>query len=124
MSFYSFSSPRLFSLVFAQNKSRKEYENEKKALLKKISDADAILKDTRNEIKASEGELRALNQQIYTRQRYINNLQTEINFLNSDIISLNDMTFSLQRDMDSLKAEYSRMIYITYKIKNSYNTLL
>ncbi len=112
----------LFSLVFAQNKSRKEYENEKKALLKKISDADAILKDTRNEIKASEGELRALNQQIYTRQRYINNLQTEINFLNSDIISLNDMTFSLQRDMDSLKAEYSRMIYITYKIKNSYNT--
>lgn len=117
-----FLSICIIPLLFAQNKSRKQYEKEKKALLKKILDADVILKDTRNEIKASEGELRALNQQIYTRQRYINNLQVEIDFLNADILSLNDMTLALQRDMDSLKAEYSRMVYATYKVNNSYNT--
>lgn len=112
-----------FSFVFAQQyKSRSEYEKEKKELFKKIQDADAILKDTRNEIKSSEGELRALNQQIYTRQRYISNLENEINFLNNDITDLNDMTHALQRDMDTLKAEYSRMVYVTYKLNNNYNT--
>ncbi|MCP4520506.1 MAG: peptidoglycan DD-metalloendopeptidase family protein [Cytophagales bacterium] len=110
------------TLVAEGKKSRKQYEKEKKELLRKIQDADVILKDTRNEIKASEGELRALNQQIYTRRRYIKSLEKEIDFLNEDILSLNDITKSLQRDIDTLKAEYSHMIYAAYKVNNNYNT--
>ncbi len=107
----------------AQNKSRKEYEKERKALQQKIELGRKVLAEIESEREVSLGELRAIKEQIANQNSLLNTLRNEIRVLKADSAEQNDIIIALKSDLDRLKEEYSRMIYQSYKVSNNYNDL-
>ncbi len=108
--------------LFAQ-KTKSQLEQEKRENLRKIAEAEKILSDTESEKKNSIGQLRALNQQIRARESLINGLNQEISLLNGEISDLSIIVSALQADLKNLKAEYSAMIYSSYKANHGYSKI-
>ncbi|MFY0601032.1 MAG: peptidoglycan DD-metalloendopeptidase family protein [Cyclobacteriaceae bacterium] len=104
-------------------KTKSQLENEKRENLKKIAEAEKILKDTEHEKRATIGQLRAINQQIKARVGLIGALNQEVGLLDSEIGDLNIIINALQTDLTNLKEEYAAMIYASYKANKGYGKL-
>lgn len=104
-------------------KSKADLEQEKRANLKKIAEAEKILTETASQKKATIGQLTAINQQISARESLINTISEEIKLLSSEISDLNIVTTSLQRDLKNLKDEYAKMIYSSYRSNRGFSIL-
>jgi murein hydrolase activator len=108
--------------AFAQ-KSRAQLEREKEETLKKIKEAEKILKQTESERQVSVGQLQALNQQIAARQQLIASIDLEIHLLNEEIKNVSMVVGALEHDLEDLKKEYGEMVYNTYKINSGFNNI-
>ncbi len=113
----------LFSFEGQAQKNKSQLEKEKKENLKRIDEAQAILKETQSEKKATLGQLKALNQQIKVRQELIQSINEEIKLLNGEITDLSIVTDALQSDLENLKQEYAEMVYSAYKANQGYDRL-
>ena len=112
-----------FGLPGLAQKSRDQLEKEKAETLKKIRQAETILKETETQRVASIGQLKALNQQIAAHQSLIGSIDEEINLLNSEIRDINGVIDALEDDLEGLKDEYAKMVYIAYKTNAGFNGL-
>ena len=108
--------------VFGQ-KTKTQLEIEKKENLRKIAQAEKILKETENERNVTIGQLQALNQQIRARQALINGLRQEVSLLDTEINDLSIVVNALREDLRKLKEEYAAMIYSSYKANRGFNIL-
>lgn len=115
----------LICLVLQLNaqKTKSQLENEKRENLKKIAEAEKILKDTEYEKKATIGQLQAINQQIEAREGLIVSLSQEVALLDGEINELTIIVRALERDLKDLKEEYAQMIYSSYKANKGYSKL-
>jgi murein hydrolase activator len=97
----------------AQN--RTQLEKQKSENLKKIKEAEAILKETETEKTATLGQLNALNRQIEVKQKMIRSMNQELKLLDSEISQISGIVEALEKDLADLKEEYAAMIYAAYK---------
>ncbi|PIB36758.1 peptidase M23 [Reichenbachiella sp. 5M10] len=113
----------LVSLQVSGQKSKAEIEKEKQENLKRINEAQKILKETATEKTASLGQLQAINHQIGIRKELIQSINQEVSMINSEIRDLTIVTQSLESDLNQLKEEYADMIYNAYKANMGFGQL-
>lgn len=110
-------------VITASGQSKSELEKQKQENLKKISEAEKILAQTRNKKEATLGQLSALNNQIEASQELILTINQEMDMLDSEISELGVIVKALQHDLDRLKEEYGRMVYTSYKAGKGFSKL-
>jgi septal ring factor EnvC (AmiA/AmiB activator) len=113
----------ILSVFSAAGQSKTELEKQKQENLRKISEAEKILAQTRNKKEATLGQLSALNNQIEASQELIFTLNQEVNMLDGEINELGLIVKALQSDLDRLKEEYAKMVYSSYKAGKGFSKL-
>ena len=111
------------SLTVYGQKSKAQLEREKKQNLKKIAEANRILKETTTEKRASLGQLTALTEQISSRAERIAVITREIRTLEGEATELSQIATSMEQDIANLQREYASMVYATSKANNGYARL-
>ena len=111
------------SLTVYGQKSKAQLEREKKQNLKKIAEANRILKETTSEKRASLGQLTALTEQISSRAERIAGITREIRMLESEATELSQIATAMEQDIANLQREYASMVYATSKANNGYARL-
>ena len=120
---FLFSIFYLLSIGLNSQQTRKSLEIERNTNLKKINEAEKILKETEQSKNATIGRLRVINKQINNRQDLILNLRKDIRSQNNEISSLRVLISSLTNDLIIMNNEYSEMIYYSYKSRSSLEKL-
>ena len=120
---FLFSIFYLLSIGLNSQQTRKSLEIERDTNLKKINEAEKILKETEQSKNATIGRLRVINKQINNRQDLILNLRKDIRSQNNEISSLRVLISSLTNDLIIMNNEYSEMIYYSYKSRSSLEKL-
>ncbi|MFB9861794.1 murein hydrolase activator EnvC family protein [Rufibacter immobilis] len=105
-------------------KSKAQLEREKNANLKRIQEANRILKQTTQKKEASLGQLNVIKEKITVQTGVIKNISSEITYLNRDLRTTEEKVADAQTDLQRLKKEYARLIYAASKTANSYNKLM
>ena len=111
------------TLGFSQ-KSRDQLEKERKANLRKIEEAEKILKETESRKSNTLGQLNALNQQITVRRDLIGSMQSELTLIQKDLSETETLIESLESDLEGLKEEYGAMVYSAYKARTNNNMIM
>jgi len=109
--------------AYAQ-KDRDKLEADKKKLEQDIQYTNKLLNQTRKVRSSSLNELIILNNQIKKRESLISNIKEEIAFFDRQITNNNDSIKRLSTSLEKLKDEYARMIYYSFKNKNTYDRLM
>ena len=120
---FLFSIFYLLSIGLNSQQTRKSLEIERDTNLKKINEAEKILKETEQSKNVTIGRLRVINKQINNRQDLILNLRKDIRSQNNEISSLRVLISSLTNDLIIMNNEYSEMIYYSYKSRSSLEKL-
>ena len=107
----------------AQNKKSKIQQNQKK-IKSEIAYTTKLLKETKKSKRNSLSELILLKGQIANREDYIRTINSEIYYLNKQIIETKNQIDELAQELKALKDEYAKMIYFSYKNRNSYDRLM
>ncbi|MCO5248537.1 MAG: peptidoglycan DD-metalloendopeptidase family protein [Chitinophagales bacterium] len=100
-------------MVFAQD--QKTLEKKRESLEKEIKQTEAAIQEIRKNKNVSRKELINLEQQIKLRQQLINNTQKEIKTYNSQINDANNSLQKLKDELATLREDYGKAIYGTYK---------
>ncbi|HEX6223925.1 MAG TPA: peptidoglycan DD-metalloendopeptidase family protein [Chryseolinea sp.] len=110
-----------FTLHFSVSaqKSKSQLQKEKQENLQKIQEVEKIIGQTSAKKKNSVGELNALNQRIRVQENLITSIKGEVSFLDSEIIENNDIINALEDDLEKLKKEYVKMLFVAQKVSNS-----
>ena len=109
------------SLTVVGQKDKKQLELERIENIKKITEAEKILGQTKNKKTATLGQLRALENQIHSRQKLLRTLDEEVDLIINEILELGSIISNIDLYLKSMKDEYAAMIYKSYKSKNGYN---
>lgn len=109
-----FISILIFQLVNGYAQSRAELEKRKNLLLKEIAETEGVLNSIKQSKVESLEKLNLLDKKINLRNSLIANLNLEISNTDSKIVELERTTQSLNVDIRNIKAEYGRMIYLSY----------
>ncbi|MBL3655028.1 murein hydrolase activator EnvC family protein [Fulvivirga sediminis] len=104
-------------------KSKAQLQKEKQENLKKIEEAEKILKETTGKKQNTLGQLNALNQRIKTQEDLIGSIRKEITLLTEEIEENNQIISSLEQDLKKLKEEYAAMVYAAHKANQGFNKL-
>ena len=75
-----------------------------------LKQTQKMLKETKQNEKATENKLGLINQDIRNRKRLINSINNEISALDRDIVQLGERRGQLQSELERLKADYARLI--------------
>lgn len=75
-----------------------------------LKQTQKMLKETKQNEKATENKLGLINQDIRNRKRLINSINNEITALDRDIVQLGERRGQLQTELERLKADYARLI--------------
>ncbi len=105
-----------FALVAsaAAQKTVKQLENERKQLEKDLKQTEKMLKQTKKNETATVNKINLLNKDIKTRKRIISGLNSEISALDNQMTQLGNEKSRLQTELDSLKADYAKLVRRTH----------
>lgn len=113
-----------FAAAWAQNTNRDDLEKKKKRLLEEIEQAQEELSKTRATKNLSVNQVYALKSKISARQKLIANYNSQLNNIESSIGNTQKQIVTLDIRLDSLKAEYSRLIVKAYKTHGELDKVL
>ncbi|HEY5589270.1 MAG TPA: peptidoglycan DD-metalloendopeptidase family protein [Candidatus Paceibacterota bacterium] len=106
-------------------------QNEKNVLKKKKENLENIIKQTSSQLnetkKNKQGYLNQvviLNKQISVRQDLISAINLQINVLDNESIKTRDTISKLSKSLESLKKEYSQIIYQAFRTRNEQSMLM
>ena len=118
-------APGCFTHAYSQQKqNKKDLENKKKKLKEEINNINSLLHETRNSKKLSMGTVAILNTKLKAREELISTINSEIRIINVQINENQKQIDGLKKNLEKLKQEYARMIYYSYRNKDSYNKLM
>jgi septal ring factor EnvC (AmiA/AmiB activator) len=109
--------------AFAQ-KDRAKLEQDKKKVEAEIEYTNKLLEQTRETRKSSLNEVVILNKKISQREKLISTISSEVTAVDYQLTLAQDSINLLEKDLQSLKDEYAKMIYYSYKNKNLYDRLI
>ena len=104
-------------------KNKKQLELERIENVKKITEAEKILGQTKSKKMATLGQFKALENQISSRQQLLRNLDEEVDLITTEIMELESIVRDINLYLKSMRVEYAAMIYKSYKLKKGYSFL-
>lgn len=109
--------------VNAQGESKEDIQKKQQQLLQEIASLNSTLNDIKKNKKQSLGQLALVESKIRKRQQLINNINKELKRLTDDIYLNQIEIYRLNKELDTLKAQYSKSIVFAYKNRSSYEYL-
>jgi septal ring factor EnvC (AmiA/AmiB activator) len=107
---------------YAQN--RKDLENERKKTQEEIEFTNNLLKSTQEKRQKSVEDYIITNKKIELRQRNIEQIKKEIQQIDNNINYEQNVIGSLKSDLEKLRAEYAKLIYQSYKTRQTNNKMM
>ena len=109
--------------MYAQNDKTK-MQSRKSKLEKEIIEMNRELEQTKLNKSANLNQLVLINKKINKREELINEIEQEVGGIDSQVKNLNDTIYRITMNLSSLKEEYARIIYSTYRNRSAYNRLM
>ena len=109
---------------FAQNKSRKQLELDRKRIKKEIQLVNKLLFAAKKSEQNALEDLKDLNQKISIRAQYISTINLEVESLSNTIAIYEGDIKQLEIKLIKLKEYYAEMIYKSYKSKSQQSSTL
>ncbi len=109
--------------MYAQNDKNK-MQSRKSKLEKEIVEMNRELEQTKLNKSANLNQLVLINKKISKREELINEIEQEVGSIDSQVKNLNDTIYRITMNLSSLKEEYARIIYSTYRNRSAYNRLM
>ena len=110
------------ALVHAQD-DKAEMERERQEIRQELADLQKAYNQIKGQRHVTLGQLSVLKRKIEVQERYLNNINREIRFLNDDIYRSTVEINRMQKQLDTLKAQYSRSVVYAYKNRSTYDFL-
>ena len=114
----------LTMVSFAQNKSRKQLELDRKRIKKEIQLVNKLLFAAKKSEQNALEDLKDLNQKISIRAQYISTINLEVESLSNTIAIYEGDIKQLEIKLIKLKEDYAEMIYKSYKSKSQQSSTL
>ena len=111
-----------FSMYAQSDKSK--MQSRKSKLEKEIVELNRELEQTKLNKSANLNQLVLINKKISKREDLINEIEAEVGNIDNQVKNLNDTIYRITLNLSSLKAEYARIIYSTYRNRSAYNRLM
>lgn len=92
----------------------KSLQKQQKQLQKQIENTNKMLEQTKSSEKATVNKLELIGQNIKAQKQMIRSLDKEINALDAEMSQLTERRNDLQTELESLKADYARLIRETH----------
>ena len=106
-------------------------QNERTVLKRKKEKLENIIKQTSNQLKETKknkqsylNQVNILNKQITARQELISSINLQMNEIDNESLKTRDSISKLVKSLESLKKEYSQMVYQAFKSRNEQNMLM
>jgi len=103
--------------------TRAELEQQRTELQKEIEKATQDLSEVQRNKRRTITQLQVLENKVRLRNKLIANLNQEINYINGDINKANRDIGNLQGELDTLRAQYAKLIVYAYKNRSTYDFL-
>lgn len=113
----------VFFLLIAQN-DKQVLQSKKQKLENDIKITNQQLSQTQRDKKNYINQLYLINKKIKQREELIQTIDDEVNDLDIQLSTINDTISKLQNRIRDLKTEYAKLIYSTYRSRNSYNRMV
>ncbi len=110
-------------IMYAQS-DKSKMQSRKSKLEKEIIELNRELEQTKLNKSANLNQLVLINKKISKREDLINEIEEEVGGIDSQVKNLNDTIYRITLNLSSLKAEYARIIYSTYRNRSAYNRLM
>ncbi len=109
--------------LFAQDEKAKLQE-QRSRIEDEIRYTNKLLEDTRKDRAASVNEVVLINSKISKRRQLISSYNQELRLIDRNIQQASQHITALQKELETLRAEYARMIYYAQKNRNAYRRLM
>ena len=97
-----------------QAQTLKELQAQQKKYAEEIENTGKMIKQTKQNEKATENKINLIGQDIRTRKKLINSINQEIVALDQEQNRLQDERTRLELELDSLKQDYARLVQLTH----------
>lgn len=121
-----FGAVLVISVALSQrgNEDRKSLEERQRRLKQQIALNQKLLQEARKNKEASLGEINLLNSQIRKRRELMQTIESEVRYLNRQLEANQKSIDLLEIEITRLKAGYAKIIYTSYKLRESDDRLL
>jgi murein hydrolase activator len=109
--------------IYAQN-DKSKLQSRKAKIEREIIEMNRELEQTQKNKSANLNQLILINKKINKREELIEEIEQEVGGIDKQVRNLSDTIYSLTLNLNSLKQEYARIIYSTYRNRSAYNTLM
>jgi murein hydrolase activator len=109
--------------LYAQNDKNK-LQTRKSKIEREIIEMNRELEQTKQNKSANLNQLVLINKKINKREELISTIDQEVGSIESQVKNLNDTIYRITMTLSSLKDEYARIIYSTYRNRSAYNRLM
>src|SRR5689334_8752767 len=110
------------TFIYAQD-DKSQMEKERQEIQQELADLQKNYNQIKGQRSATLGQLSVLKRKIQVQERYLNNINREIRYLNNDIYSSTLEIIKMRKQLDTLKAQYSRSVVYAYKNRSNYDFL-
>ena len=101
-----------------------ELKIERERIKEEIMLIESLIDETKTKAKESTTRLKIINRKIDLTNNYIKSIESEIDRLNKEIRDNSALIGALEADLNTIKEQYARLIYNTYKNRRGENFLL
>jgi murein hydrolase activator len=114
----------LNGLAYAQTQRKKDLESKKQELQKEIEYQNKLLNEVKKNKNRSMIQLAILNNKIIRQQELIGTINKELNILEGTISETKNGIQQKESELNRLKNVYAKIIYASYKNRDSYTRIV
>ncbi len=104
----------MLAAVSVSAQTLKELQAQQKKYAEEIETTGKMIKQTKQNEKATENKLNLINENIRTRKKLINSINQEIIALDQEQLRLEAELVRLEAELDSLKRDYAQLVQMTH----------
>ncbi len=124
----SISSFLFFVIIFftlpVNGQSKTDLQKKRNKILQEIRMTNKLMAESKNSENMTLSEIKTLEKQIQLRQSLINTIHKEVKTSKKKIEENQLIINNLQSSLAALKEEYSQLIYLSYKNRNSQDKMM
>lgn len=109
----------LLAVPVAQGQTKKQLERDKERIEKEIARLTGELGKARKDARNRTRQIKLINQRIDERNKLINNINSQMTHLDRQITRTEDSLRVVRGQIDSMKAEYARIVRTLYGLRNN-----
>jgi septal ring factor EnvC (AmiA/AmiB activator) len=106
-----------------QPSDKSQLEKERQDIQNELRQMQSMYDDLKGKGKTQLRQLNILKKKMSLQERYITSINKELKMIDDDIYLSNLEIYRLQKQLDTLKAQYARMVVYAYKNRSSYDYL-